>query len=151
MHIRPTGPTFESVAIGDPVALRDRDGAVRTVEIAERIGDSARPVVRFAGCDSREAAARLTGSVLQIDGEHLAPLADPDTYYVRDLVGCRVEIEGVGPWGVVVEVHSAPANDALEVETDRGSVLIPFIASAIVGVDLAARSILVRPGLVEGS
>lgn len=148
VRVRPTGPTLETLMPGDGVTLRAADGGRRSATLVERVGDPARPVLRFEGCDTREHAAALTGALVEVADGRLAPIDDPDTHYVRDLLGCRVVTDGGRELGEVVEVHAAPANDALEVRGEGESVLIPFVARAVLRVDPAAGLIVVRDGLL---
>lgn len=85
------------------------------------------------------------GSELAVPHDALAPL-EPDTYYVSDLRGLTVREEGGRVLGVVLDVHPAPANDALELDS---GLLLPLVESCIVSVDLDARSILVARGFAD--
>lgn len=150
LHARATGPTLATLAVGETVWVRaggaDADAVPHVV--AERAGPPDRPRIAFAGVDTRDAAAALTGADLLVPAERRAPLDEPDTFYVADLVGCTVML-GDRELGPVREVHAAPANDALEVDTPAGAVLIPFTADAVVDIAPAERRITVRPDLLD--
>lgn len=82
------------------------------------------------------------GSVLSVLRAELPP-ADPDSYYVADLVGLPVVEEGGRMLGSVLEVHPGPANDALELDS---GLLLPLVEDCVRSVDLEQRRILVARG-----
>lgn len=104
-------------------------GASHTV--ARRAGTDARPLVRLAGVDDREAAAALGGERLLVS-ETQAPLGEGE-WLTTELIGC--EIEGVG---VVTGVIAGPSCDVLELD---GGTLVPLIGDAVRCIDVAGRRI----------
>jgi 16S rRNA processing protein RimM len=116
--------------------------------IAAHSGEPRRPILRLAGVDSRGAIEELRGAVLALPAGEL-PEPDADAFWVFDLVGCTVEEEG-RELGTVREVLERPANDVLVVAPPEGGddVLVPFTLDAIPEVDIAARRVVVRPGLL---
>ena len=103
-------------------------------------------VARFAGCDDRNAAARLKGSEVGVPREALPP---PETgeFYWADLVGLDVVNASGEPLGTVQGVFSTGANDVMRVGEGKGERLLPFVATVVRHVDLAARRIEVDWGL----
>ena len=77
-----------------------------------------------------------------------AELPEPEqgTYYVFQLVGLSVVEEGGRSLGTVVEVHNAPANDAIEL--DSGS-LLPLVEACVREVDLGAGRVVVARGFAD--
>jgi 16S rRNA processing protein RimM len=104
-------------------------GEERVVE--RRAGTDARPIVRLAGVDSREAAEALRGVSL-----HAEETLEEGEFWARDVVGCRV-VDGAREIGVVARMVALPSCEALEV----GDHLIPLVRDAIRSVDLEARVI----------
>ncbi|WP_217912979.1 ribosome maturation factor RimM [Miltoncostaea marina] len=147
VRARASGPTLGTLERGEVVEARPRDGAPRLLTVAERGGMADAPVLRFDEVGDREAAAALTGAEIAVEPGRIAELGDPDTFFVRDLVGCEVLL-GDRPLGPVSDVIAAPANDALEVATADGPVLVPFTADAVRDLDLPGRRIVVRPDLL---
>jgi 16S rRNA processing protein RimM len=97
-----------------------------------------RPVLRLDRRPRRGAALEVPRSVL-------APTAE-DEYYVVDLVGLRVEEEGGGTVGTVVDVAPGVANDVLELDS---GVALPMVEDCVQQVDLEAGRIIVAPGFSD--
>lgn len=146
VRARPTGPTLVGLEPGAEVEVDAAEGPRRLV-LEERAGAPPGLILRFAGVGSREAAAALAGREIRAPADRLPELADPDTLYVRDLVGFAVEAGG-RPLGEVRDVIPGPANDVLEVAGPDGSLLIPFTADAVLAIDREARRLAVRPDLL---
>jgi 16S rRNA processing protein RimM len=147
VRVRPTGPTLATLTPGEEVEVRTREGG-RRLRLDGRGGTDDNPILSFAGVADREEAAALAGAAIAVEPERVPPLEDPDTFYVRDLIGCEVML-GDRPAGVVEEVLPAPANDVLAVAGPEGELLLPFTADAVRELDLGARRIVVRADLLE--
>jgi 16S rRNA processing protein RimM len=105
--------------------------AGRPYEIERLAGTRERPIVRLAGCSSREDAEALRGADLLVPD-----VLEEDEYWARDLVGCTV-VDGDREVGVVTRMVALPSCEALEV----GSLLIPMVRDAIRSIDVEARRI----------
>jgi 16S rRNA processing protein RimM len=114
----------------------------RPARIVASGGTPARPRVRFDLARTREEAEELRGALVSIASEQL-PEPAPGEYFHVDLIGCRV-VAGDRVVGTVAAVHAYPANDVLELD-DAGSTLVPFVADAVLEVDVAGRRIALRP------
>lgn len=138
--------------------------------------NAGRVVLKLAGSDSISEAELLAGRDLLVLSSDL-PALEPDTWFVRDLIGCRLfdqdtfvgEIIGVEfPMSADGRTRLADAHTLLEVtplETSQSnqapagsapsaapeSALIPFVKAWIVSVNLAEKRIVMRlpPGLVD--
>ena len=121
-HVRRAG----ALALGDTVTVAGRAYAIERVA-----GTTERPIVRLAGCSSREDAEALRGAELLVAG-----VLEPDEYWARDLVGCRV-VDGSREVGVVARMVALPSCEALEV----GELLIPMVRDAIRSIDVEGRRI----------
>jgi 16S rRNA processing protein RimM len=115
------------------------DGAPRTVE--RLAGTRDRPIMRLAGCTTREHAEALRG--LDLEVAHKESLEE-DEFWASDLAGCVV-VDGAREVGVVARMIALPSCEALEV----GGLLIPMVRDAIRSIDVAARRIDVDMGFVE--
>jgi 16S rRNA processing protein RimM len=105
------------------------DGDPKTVERVAGTRDN--PIVRFAGCASREDAEALRG--LPIVAEESLDEAE---FWASDLAGCVV-VDGEREVGVVRRMVALPSCEALEVD----DLLIPMVRDAIRSIDVAARRI----------
>jgi 16S rRNA processing protein RimM len=152
IRAHPTGPTLASLAVGDRVEVIPPDGASpREVEILEIRHTPGSLLMRFAGADTRDAAAALTGSTIGVPVDRRASLTEPDEFYVTELIGCAVAT-GSEELGQVVGVYEGAANDALVVRrADGDDVLVPFTHDAVEYLDLATRRIRIRADLLPGS
>ena len=113
------------------------DGAPRVVE--RLAGTRDKPIVRLAGCASREDAEAMRGRPLEV-----VEALGEDEFWARDLVGCVV-VDGAREVGVVDRMVALPSCEALEV----GGLLIPMVRDAVRSIDVAARRIDVDMGFVE--
>lgn len=138
--------------------------------------NAGRIVLKLAGIDSISAAELLAGRELLVPSADLPPL-DPDTWFVRDLLGCQLfdgstligEITGVeypmAPDGRTRLSDAAPLLEVTGAEDARGNstesssdtlghaepALIPFIKAWLDSVDLEQRRVVMHlpPGLVD--
>jgi 16S rRNA processing protein RimM len=111
-----------------------------------RHGD--RLLLRFEGVNGLSDAEKIAGWEVQVAADQLEP-APPGSYYVADLVGCRVREAGsCRLLGSVKGWLETGATPLLEVSDGKREVLVPFAAAICIRIDPAAREILVR--LPEG-
>jgi len=74
---------------------------------------------------------------------------EEDTYYIVDLIGCRVCTDDQKDLGEVVDVFSTGSNDVYVVKDELGKqVLLPAIKEVIKNVDIENKLITVH--LMEG-
>lgn len=143
-----SGPTLTSLAPPIPITLAGPSGT-RSARVIEVSGDGARVVVRIEGVSSREQAASLTGGDLLITRDQLPSLADEDEFYVADLIGADVVVDGASV-GRLTDVLERPANDVLEVRSAEGRiVLVPFVTAAVRGLDRERGVIALEPWALE--
>jgi 16S rRNA processing protein RimM len=122
----------------------------KTLTLSELRWYNGHPVGFFEGVDDRTAAESLVKAILWVD-QDLDELPDEDdAWYHHQLVGLRVERDGVTV-GTVARVDHLPAQDLLAVDTDRGEVLVPFVSAIVPSVDIEAGVVTVTPpaGLFE--
>ncbi len=104
-------------------------GAERAV--VRRSATDAKPILRLAGVDTREAAEALRGEPLWVSRNEAPPLEE-DEYWAEDLVGLRV-VDGEREVEIVARVRELPSCEVLEV----GEMLIPLVDDAVRAIDLA--------------
>jgi 16S rRNA processing protein RimM len=130
--IRPRGPLL---TLGTPVRVGDLE-----TRIVRSAGTAARPIVRLAGHESREAAQALRGHELRVHRAEAPPL-DEDEWYAEDLEGCVV-VDGDVVVGSVRRLLALPSCEVLEVERPGAdSLLVPLVRDAVRSVDVEAGQI----------
>jgi 16S rRNA processing protein RimM len=149
VRAKATGPTLEALALGTEVEVGPADGPRRRLALETRAAAPPGLILHFAGVDTREDAKALAGQPIHAPEALLPALDDPDTLYVRELLGFSVAL-GERELGTVRSVIPGPANDSLEVAGDGAPVLVPFTADAVVAIDRAGRRIALRPDLLDG-
>jgi len=101
-------------------ALRPEGGERRRHRIAAGQVQGDRLVVRFEGVESREGAALLTGSWVEVERAELPPTGDRE-YYRADLIGFEVaNLEGIA-LGRVAYFVDAPTGAVMVVEDRKGA------------------------------
>ncbi len=120
-------------AVGQRV--RSEDGA-RSFTVTSSRDHSGRLLVTFAELPDRTAVETLRGVRLAVDVEPNEVPADDGEYYDRQLVGLRVLDAAGMDVGQVTAVAHFPAQDLLDVLTDQGSRLVPFVMAIVPEVDL---------------
>jgi 16S rRNA processing protein RimM len=109
-------------------------------------GEMGRPIVHFAGVDSREAAERLSNKLLRVDRDRSRAQIAPGLFLWADLVGVAVETPDGARLGTVRDLLRAGGADVLVVDGDAGTeLLLPMIESVVRSIDVAARRIVVVP------
>ena len=122
----------------------------RTLTLAELRWYNGQPVGFFEGVADRTAAESLVKAILWVEQSTDELPVEDDAWYDHQLVGLRVERDGVVV-GRVARVDHLPAQDLLAVATDAGEVLVPFVSALVPTVDVAAGLVVVTPppGLFE--
>jgi 16S rRNA processing protein RimM len=142
-----------SFYVTDPLPRLLRQGLTveldgRRLAIERRAGTDARPIVRLTGIEDRSQAQALRGQALRVERTE-APELGEEEWWASDLEGCVVR-DGQRDVGVVRGLLELPSCEALEVDSGGKVVLVPMVRDAIRSVDVAARSIDVDMGFVEG-
>lgn len=141
IKLRSDTQPFEHILSYSPWYLQTDDGWVAR-EVCEGRLQPKGLVVRLQGCEDRDAALELRGTLIAVRRDQLEPL-DEGQYYWADLMGLRVlNLQGV-LLGKVLDLLETGSNDVLVVDGDRER-LIPFIRQQVIQkVDLAAGQIWV--------
>jgi 16S rRNA processing protein RimM len=137
--------TSDPAAIADYGPLETEDGRVIEIEAIRPAKDHF--VARLSGIRDRNAASALVNAKLYVPRERLPQTEEPDEFYHADLVGLAVVDPAGRNLGTVVAVHNFGAGDLIEVRPDAGgnTGLVPFDATHVPAVDIAAGKIVVDP------
>jgi 16S rRNA processing protein RimM len=122
----------------------------KTLTLTELRWYNSHPVGFFEGVDDRTGAESLVKAILWVDQDADELPQEDDAWYDHQLVGLRVERDGVVV-GTVARVDHLPAQDLLAVDTASGEVLVPFVQAIVPKVDIDAGVVVVTPpqGLFE--
>jgi 16S rRNA processing protein RimM len=125
-------------------------GREQALTIKDARVEGRRPILAFEGYETVEAADRLAGAELRVPESSLQALPE-GSYYLHQLVGCRVETIDGAPVGEVGRVDGGAGAAVLAVNGARGEVLVPLAQDICVGIDVGSRLIRVRmpDGLLE--
>lgn len=100
-------------------------------------------VVKLQGIDDRDAAVACKGKQIAIL-RALLPKLEGEEYYWSDLIGLSVKNQQNVDFGKITDVFATGANDVIVAKSNDGvERLIPYIAQAIIEVDLDAGTLLV--------
>ncbi len=127
-------------APGTPLRV---EGSTRTLTVAGLRWHSGRLLVHFADLDDRTAVETVRGITLVADVDPDEQPDEPGEYYDRQLVGLAVQTEAGVRVGQIASVLHLPAQDVLEVATDAGVRLVPFVTALVPDVDLTRRVVTV--------
>ncbi|MGO1545199.1 MAG: ribosome maturation factor RimM [Gulosibacter sp.] len=101
------------------------------------------PVGFFEDVVDRTTAESLVKAILWVDQDDAEEL-DPDTWYDHQLVDLEVVLAGKVV-GKVTRVNHLPSQDLLEIETTKGTVMVPFVKAIVPEVDIEAGTMTVTP------
>jgi len=107
-------------------------------------------ILQLNGLNDRDAVEGFRGFLLEAaDGDVLR--ADPESYFVYELVGLDVVTAEGRELGKVVDVMQTGANDVYVVRGPGGEVLVPAIESVVREVDVLGRRLTITPlpGLLD--
>jgi 16S rRNA processing protein RimM len=128
----PTGnlvlPEARWVFFQDSEGHMVRHAAVRASQHKQNI------LLRLAGMDNLAAVTPLVGASVWMARSDL-PERHDQRFYWFDLEGLEVIDRQLGTIGRVVGMFTTPAHDILEVEGQRGEVLIPAMVPFLVRID----------------
>lgn len=122
----------------------------RTWEVTGSRWHSGRLLIRLAGVMDRNTAEELRGTIVSARVTQTEQPAEDGEFYDRHLIGLEVRIAD-RPVGTIRNVVHG-AQDLLEVRTDAGVRLVPFVAALVPVVDVNAGycEVVDLPGLLEG-
>jgi 16S rRNA processing protein RimM len=130
--------------------LVERAGRLTALRVATMRMHQDRPLVRFEGVDTPEAAHALSAHALWVREADRPPLGEGRFYYTA-LIGCRVETTAGVLVGEVERLDPSAGVPLLVVAAPGGEVLVPLADEICRVIDPDARRIVIEPpeGLLE--
>lgn len=102
-------------------------------------------LLKFREYDTQEAVGEFRNNIVYVRADSLPSLPEGE-YYHHQLVGLQVFAEDGQLLGILTEVLETGANDVYLVTAEGGKeILLPAIREVILGVDLAEKTMRVRP------
>jgi 16S rRNA processing protein RimM len=137
------GLHIDSFTIPPETLFEYEDWTIRgkVYRVVEARPQGQRFVVFFEGIEDRDAAAKLTGSMIEVRRDELPPAGERE-FYEADLIGLKVtNLEGV-ELGVVQHFVNGTAQPVMLIKGTREH-LVPAVPQHLHKVDLQAGTILV--------
>lgn len=122
-------------------------GELLTLDIAKVALRGEQVYLSFKGVETREAALRLKGALIQIEKGELLPLED-DCFYPFEVNGFEVKTTSGDNLGWITDVMNLPANAVLVVKDSRKERLIPVTKEVIREINKDSGVIIIDP--IEG-
>jgi len=136
-------PTRFSLLVGKEIILR-MSNTERSYKLLHARPHKGFVLVTLEGVNDRNMAETLARATIHITNEMALPLEEGE-YFVRDLIGLKVETESGEHIGAVANVFNTNANDVYVIDTPEGdSFMIPAIKNVILDVDIKAGRMLVH-------
>lgn len=141
LRVRPYSQDSTALRSGSAVVLRGPDGAESRTGVLRSRPNKNELIVAFKNVPDRNAADLLRGFEVLIEQSQL-PEAEAGSFYAYQLVGCRV-IDGdtAQSVGTVTAVVDNPAHDLLQVQSENGEWLMPFVEDFVQDIDIDKRTI----------
>jgi 16S rRNA processing protein RimM len=139
---------FAGTADGDPAVAYDVKGAeeIPTLTIARSKPYKQGLIVKFEEIEDRGSAELWRGRYLLARFSELPP-PEEDEVYLHDLIGMKAVSSAGEPIGTVKTFYELPQGIILDLDTAKGSVLVPYRPEAIVRTDVAARTVVINDAL----
>jgi 16S rRNA processing protein RimM len=146
VSVRPVSDHPERFDRLDRVLVRHH-GETREVVVRGVRGKGRSIILKIDGVDDRTSAQALAGAEIGVKRSDVWPVPE-GTYYIFDLVGCRVVGDGGRQIGVIDDVWKMPANDVLAVRSGSREILVPAVKSVIKKIDLERKIVTIEE--IEG-
>jgi 16S rRNA processing protein RimM len=105
-------------------------------------------VIKISGCSDADRAGTFAGQAICSQD----PKLDENTYWVDDLIGCRVFTKDGRLVGSITDVLFTGGNDVYSVSSAEGKeILIPSVKSVVSSIDTGNKKVVINPikGLLE--
>lgn len=100
-------------------------------------------ILKIEGIDSIEAAVKYKEKYLEVDREDAVKL-DEGSYFVTDIIGCKVIDENGVEYGKIFNVLHTPNNDVYWIKEGK-ELLIPALKDIVLSIDIKKAEIVIKP------
>lgn len=115
----------------------------KEVKIESRKFQKDRVILKLEGINSIEEVEKLKNKYLEIPREYAVELEE-DTYFIADLIGCRVfDTEGKD-LGEIFDVLQTKNNDVYWIKKPK-ELLIPVLLEIVLDINIEDRKIIIKP------
>ena len=101
-------------------------------------------IVHPSICSSRDDAEKLKGKKIFSKSSNF-PNLNKHEYYIKDLIGCNVDLENGENIGKVVNVDNFGSCDLIEVRKNYKNIYIPMNNENVVSIKISSKKIVVNP------
>ena len=101
-------------------------------------------IVHPSDCYSRNDAEKLKGKKIFSKSANF-PNLSKDEYYIKDLIGCSVELKSGKNIGEVINVENFGACDLIEIRKNFKNLYIPMNKENVCSVKISSKKIIVNP------
>ena len=139
---------FAGTPTGDLAPARDVRGVeeIPTLTVSESKPFKKGLIVRFEELSDRDSAELWRGRYLLAPFSELPPLQEGEVY-LHDLVGMRAVSTTGEQLGTVTTFYELPQGLVLDIQTPRGTVMVPYRPEVIVRTDLHDRAVVINEKL----
>ena len=142
-------------APGEVLRPENGDGTFPAFTVVRTRQHQGRWLVTFDELADRTAAEAVRGVRLVAEVSEDERPEDENEFYDRQLIGLSVIRANPTPEsvGTIVSVLHLPAHDVLEIRTDRGVRMVPFVRDLVPEVDLEQQQVVIADvvGLLDDS
>ncbi len=143
---------FAGTTDGELAVARDAKGEEKIPTLTVTLSKPFKKglIIQFDELQDRDSAELWRGRYLLAPFSELPPLGENEVY-LHDLIGMRVVSPAGDEIGKVASFYELPQGVMLDVNTPRGSVLIPYRPEIIVQTDIEARTVVIddKLGLLD--
>lgn len=122
--------------------FKDAEMGYRRINVEKARIDARYAYLKLQGVESRDDAEMLRGVLLYIDRAHAAKLPE-GSYYIQDLVGCRVTDHAGKLLGILQDILQNGAADVYVVKMENGTCLFPSVKHIVLERDVENGIIIV--------
>lgn len=123
--------------------VESKSGEYRQVKVvsAKLAGENA-VIAKIEGIDSMDEAEKLRDMYICVDREHAVKLPE-GTYFVKDIIGCRVCLDSGEQLGTLIDVYETNANDVYVIQGEK-KISVPALKKLLDTVDVVNKSIVLN-------